>query len=149
MIFVFLFFFFKQKTAYEMRISDWSQTCALPIFDLTAADLVNASGTQNRSEKFCVYSNDTTEGLYSISVNGTPGSELNSGELKFGLNGPSGILDLGFWVSDQANAAYARGTATPGQERANFKTTAGGQARPTTLNCGGGSNASQIGRAHV
>src|SRR3546814_6982892 len=24
-------FFFKQKTAYEMRISDWSQTCALPI----------------------------------------------------------------------------------------------------------------------
>src|SRR3546814_1907890 len=26
-----LFLFFKQKTAYEMRISDWSQTCALPI----------------------------------------------------------------------------------------------------------------------
>src|SRR3546814_4106467 len=26
-----MFFFFKQKTAYEMRISDWSQTCALPI----------------------------------------------------------------------------------------------------------------------
>src|SRR3546814_16394501 len=29
----YLFFFFKQKTAYEMRISDWSSTCALPIFD--------------------------------------------------------------------------------------------------------------------
>src|SRR3546814_2502147 len=27
-----LCFFFKQKTAYEMRISDWIQTCALPIF---------------------------------------------------------------------------------------------------------------------
>src|SRR3546814_5011177 len=26
-----LFFFFKQKTAYEMRISDWSSDCALPI----------------------------------------------------------------------------------------------------------------------
>src|SRR3546814_12055597 len=26
-----VFFFFKQKTAYEMRISDWSSTCALPI----------------------------------------------------------------------------------------------------------------------
>src|SRR3546814_3243341 len=25
------FFFFKQKTAYEMRISDWSSDCALPI----------------------------------------------------------------------------------------------------------------------
>src|SRR3546814_2903290 len=30
--FLFSFFFFKQKTAYEMRISDWIQTCALPIF---------------------------------------------------------------------------------------------------------------------
>src|SRR3546814_13299123 len=27
-----LFFFFKQKTAYEMRISDWSSDVALPIF---------------------------------------------------------------------------------------------------------------------
>src|SRR3546814_1640028 len=26
-----MFFFFKQKTAYDMRISDWSSTCALPI----------------------------------------------------------------------------------------------------------------------
>src|SRR6058998_2016350 len=25
-------FFFKQKTAYEMVMSDWVQTCALPIF---------------------------------------------------------------------------------------------------------------------
>src|SRR3546814_10771866 len=25
-------FCIKQKTAYEMRISDWSQTCALPIY---------------------------------------------------------------------------------------------------------------------
>src|SRR3546814_6283356 len=31
MLVVWCFFFFKQKTAYEMRISDWSQTCALPI----------------------------------------------------------------------------------------------------------------------
>src|SRR3546814_6549256 len=27
----YFFFFFKQKTAYEMRISDWSSDCALPI----------------------------------------------------------------------------------------------------------------------
>src|SRR3546814_4213187 len=25
-------YFFKQKTAYEMRISDWSSACALPIY---------------------------------------------------------------------------------------------------------------------
>src|SRR3546814_3342051 len=30
--FVCFVFFFKQKTAYEMRISDWIQTCALPIW---------------------------------------------------------------------------------------------------------------------
>src|SRR3546814_17023681 len=29
---VFFFFFFKQKTAYEMRISDWSSDVCLPIF---------------------------------------------------------------------------------------------------------------------
>src|SRR3546814_2161096 len=29
---LFFRFFFKQKTAYEMRISDWVQTCAHPIF---------------------------------------------------------------------------------------------------------------------
>src|SRR3546814_5322584 len=33
MMLVLFFFFFKQKTAYEMRISDW-QTCALPISSL-------------------------------------------------------------------------------------------------------------------
>src|SRR3546814_9762675 len=32
--FVFVVFLFKQHTAYEMRISDWSSTCALPIYDL-------------------------------------------------------------------------------------------------------------------
>src|SRR5881397_4120704 len=29
--FMFVFFFFKQKTAYEMAQCDWIQTCALPI----------------------------------------------------------------------------------------------------------------------
>src|SRR3546814_10862786 len=31
-VFMYFFFFFKQKTAYEMRISDGVQTCALPIY---------------------------------------------------------------------------------------------------------------------
>src|SRR3546814_6222286 len=31
---VVIFFFFKQKTAYDLRISDWSSTCALPILVL-------------------------------------------------------------------------------------------------------------------
>src|SRR3546814_5935122 len=33
---MFVFFFFKQKTAYELRISDWSSECALPIFTAIA-----------------------------------------------------------------------------------------------------------------
>ena len=110
-------------------------------FNPTAADLSNADGAQGTSKRFCVYSNDTAAGLYKIKVDGLAGSELNSGELKFGLNGPGGVLDYGVWVSDEANKPYDRGTATPGQER-NFKTTSGGQTRPTTLNCGGGTNAS-------
>src|SRR3546814_15693417 len=34
-----IIFFFKQKTAYELRISDWSQTCALPIYSGVAVAL--------------------------------------------------------------------------------------------------------------
>src|SRR3546814_2291807 len=34
----FLFFFFKQKTAYEMRISDWSS-------DVCSSDLIEQSGS--------------------------------------------------------------------------------------------------------
>src|SRR3546814_3305105 len=41
-MFVF-FFFFKQKTAYEMRISDGVQTCALPI-SVLAVELVAVRG---------------------------------------------------------------------------------------------------------
>lgn len=112
------------------------------VFNPTAADLANASATQNQTEKFCVYSNDTSDGLYKIKIDGTPGSELNTGELKFGLTGPGGVLDLGVWASDKANDAYYAGTVAPGVEKSNFKTTSGGQTRPTTLNCGGGTNAS-------
>src|SRR3546814_5687322 len=40
---VFLFFFFKQKTAYEMRISDWSS-------DVCSSDLQDAVMLQRRIE---------------------------------------------------------------------------------------------------
>src|SRR3546814_7074027 len=38
-MFLFLFFFFKQKTAYEMRISDWSS-------DVCSSDLVGTDDEQ-------------------------------------------------------------------------------------------------------
>src|SRR3546814_6469092 len=45
------FFFFQQETAYEMRISEWSSTCTLPIY-FQIADVVQeqrvAGGQQYR-----------------------------------------------------------------------------------------------------
>src|SRR3546814_3790631 len=41
-IIFFLFFFFKQKTAYEMRISDWSS-------DVCSSDLVSGRDPDNRA----------------------------------------------------------------------------------------------------
>src|SRR3546814_8020072 len=42
-VFVSVFFFFKQKTAYEMRISDWSS-------DVCSSDLLNPSPAYLRSK---------------------------------------------------------------------------------------------------
>src|SRR3546814_5275850 len=39
--YVFVFFFFKQKTAYEMRISDWSS-------DVCSSDLLDPNMMENR-----------------------------------------------------------------------------------------------------
>src|SRR3546814_4143479 len=43
-LFCFLFFFFKQKTAYEMRISDWSS-------DVCSSDLRDGGGLDHRLER--------------------------------------------------------------------------------------------------
>src|SRR3546814_10126428 len=39
-ILILFLFFFKQKTAYELRISDWSSECALPISYLREKALI-------------------------------------------------------------------------------------------------------------
>src|SRR3546814_4853431 len=53
-----LFFFFKQKTAYEMRISDWSS-------DVCSSDLGAWNDRQSRTEKNppCDASSDRVRGL--------------------------------------------------------------------------------------
>src|SRR3546814_16619405 len=48
---VFFFFIFKQKTAYEMRISDWIQTCALLILIVDGEP--NASDLPGREAEEC------------------------------------------------------------------------------------------------
>lgn len=108
----------------------------------TATDLSNTSGAYNRSQTFCVYSNNTLDGLYKLSVNGQAGAELNTGEAKYSLSGPEGqTLSFSLWTSDVAANPYSGGTAAPGVAKS-FKTTSGGQARTTTLNCNGQENAS-------
>src|SRR3546814_19849208 len=47
MIWIYCVFFFKQKTAYEMRISDWSSACALPIYRLAVEKLFAVAGYSN------------------------------------------------------------------------------------------------------
>src|SRR3546814_15913297 len=44
LLFVFIFFFFKQKTAYEMRISDWSS-------DVCSSDLILSSVGTTRTSR--------------------------------------------------------------------------------------------------
>lgn len=108
---------------------------------LSATDLTNEGGRQNATKRFCVYSNDTTDGLYKLTVDGLSGDELNTGESKFALTGATGNkLSFAVWASDNANNVFGRGTATPGVSRS-FQTTAGGQARPTSTTCGGTTNA--------
>src|SRR3546814_5794954 len=61
MLFLFLFFFFKQKTAYEMRISDWSSdVCSSDLLyygDPTRPDLLRAAGGE-RIEVFVMTMDD-------------------------------------------------------------------------------------------
>lgn len=110
--------------------------------NVTAASVATGSGAQNVGQRFCVYSNDTSNGLYKLTVDGQAGAELNSGEAKYAIAGPEGTtLSFALWTSDQASNVYVRGTNTPGVAR-EFRTTAGGQTRPTTLNCNGNDNAS-------
>jgi len=108
----------------------------------TAADLSNVNGAYNRSQTFCVYSNNTLNGLYNLKVDGQAGAELNTGEAKYSLNGPEDqTLSFALWTSDQASNVYGRGTAAPGVAKS-FQTTAGNQQRTTTLDCNGRDNAS-------
>src|SRR3546814_5362172 len=47
-----VFFFFKQKTAYEMRISDWSS-------DVCSSDLVDAARRPHRADPVAVHGDET------------------------------------------------------------------------------------------
>src|SRR3546814_5063841 len=79
MLFYIYFFFFKQKTAYEMRISDWSS-------DVCSSDLVTVrgEGRGGRNAEFLLalaVALDGHPGIHAIAVDtdGIDGTEDNAG----------------------------------------------------------------------
>src|SRR3546814_4165980 len=60
MCFLFLFFFFKQKTAYELRISDWSSDVCSS--DLVVVPVVFACEAHRPSSRFLPQSNRERSG---------------------------------------------------------------------------------------
>src|SRR3546814_8848546 len=64
-------FLFKQKTAYEMRISDWVQTCALPIY---GSDIVGVDITQSAEINYAIEHDQRGSGP----VNGVLSANLHS-----------------------------------------------------------------------
>src|SRR3546814_2263105 len=80
MIFIF-FFFFKQKTAYEMRISDWSSdVCSSDLLDGHAAEIAQAIGVDaeivefgagaTRKVRFLLDALDRPRGYLPIDISG-------------------------------------------------------------------------------
>src|SRR3546814_9974094 len=68
---VVFFFFFKQKTAYEMRISDWSS-------DVCSSDLLGIVGHHHDIDK------ERIDGIFGLGHGGQAGHEIALGELRPG-----------------------------------------------------------------
>src|SRR3546814_5809104 len=87
MIFICCFFFFKQKTAYEMRISDWSS-------DVCSSDLVdpNVIGVATNIPNFW-FANDTSEQTSKI-------TNIS------GQNSPNIRITLSFSTNSHLHAAH-------------------------------------------
>src|SRR3546814_10437511 len=93
-LYVFVFFFFKQKTAYEMRISDWSS-------DVCSSDL---AGTANETKVTIAYNNpnrkpsSVTTASGNGSISSTVGYTYNAlGEIAT-VDGPlSGTADTTYY----------------------------------------------------
>jgi hypothetical protein len=119
--------------------------------NVTVADLTNQYfSTVDTVQKFCVYSNNGADGDYSVSVSGLAGKVA-----PYALVGATALspqLGMYVWVSDDPNNALAgggKGYSYNGDVHTGYKTTTGGGARPTTVNCGGNPDASLDVRLNV
>src|SRR3546814_10433810 len=73
------FFFFKQKTAYEMRISDWSSdVCSSDLFGVaTARAISSASGSRNLCCPLAFHPHESS-GLYSFVTSDLAGRDRHA-----------------------------------------------------------------------
>src|SRR3546814_15609649 len=92
-----VFFFFKHKTAYEMRISDWSSV-------VCSSDLASAEANQNVAEGATVTGTlDFVEGADGASV-----TAINGTALVFGMDGFSQTIDIGDgMIKVKADGSYS------------------------------------------
>src|SRR3546814_17367254 len=81
---LFFCFFFKQKTAYEMRISDWSS-------DVCSSDLIVAAGGQAVAAAVDVSDADSVAAMVALAERALGGIDIlfnNAGVMLGGDNGP-------------------------------------------------------------
>src|SRR3546814_9004182 len=98
--------FFKQKTAYEVRISDWSHTCSLPIFRVFLFGDTDKGKRGERVDEFNRGPGDTLRDMWAGGVNlpwnlalaGVLGASLLFTRLTFGAEGEMADADhlIGF-----------------------------------------------------
>src|SRR3546814_1418403 len=121
MYFSLVFFFFKQKTAYEMRISDWSS-------DVCSSDLVIAPGAQGATvDTITVTLTDRKE--YKARVVGRDAKsdlavlKIEASDLPYVKFGDSGDARVGDWVIAIGNPFGIGSSVTAGIISAVHRTT--------------------------
>src|SRR3546814_6303129 len=121
-----MFFFFKQKTAYEMRISDWSS-------DVCSSDLKRGAGTLTLSGAN-TYSNRTVIDAGTLALAGA--GTIGAGNLVIGANAEFDISQADVGASVIQLNGPAEGSIALG-------------GKTLTLGFGASITDWEIGRAHV
>src|SRR3546814_9861982 len=90
-------FFFKQKTAYEMRISDWSSdVCSSDLFELRERHRAAGFLNEQRAKLFGIIRDLGSHGAQNVAARA--GREIAPGR-KGRLGGGNGAFDVGEWKS--------------------------------------------------
>src|SRR3546814_7340092 len=98
-------FFCKQKTAYEMRISDWSS-------DVCASDLAKAAAAQADATRDSVLISAAAKGAFPDTATGIAGTV--SGDYFYAASGVAPDKTVGLYLNDAGLAVKQSDLATSG-----------------------------------